>query len=239
MICSDAEATRPSRKGAALLLSSIVGAALLEHRGPPKGRAHRHERLRAEKAPELLRTEVSEPPPTVFGVLQVETCEGSELGVGWKVQGLIVQGSVDPTDLPGQPYETGESADIDTVHHGPHDYGVATVDGWTFIADPEFRVSFDEQAVLQVSGTRRALAWVTNSVSTTHGFAWYLEGEMVRQIIYTEGELADEHGAPLPEEQGAPEPLSEDYVFEMMLRLTGVGWGAGAGADYSVWVCTS
>lgn len=159
--------------------------------------------------------------------------------MGWNVQGLIVEGSVDPADLPGRPRETGERADIDAVHHEPHHYGIATVAGWTFIADPEFRVSLDQQAVLQVAGTRRSFAWVTNSVSTTHGFAWYLEAAMVRRIIYTEGGVADEQGAPLPEEQDAPEPLSEDYVFEMMRRLTGVGWGEGADAVYSVWTCTS
>ncbi len=60
----------------------------------------------------------------------------------------------------------------------------------------------------------------------------------MRQIIYAEGEVVDEHGPAIPEEEDAPEPLDEDYVFEMMERLTGIIWGAVADARYSVWSCT-
>ncbi|MFD3508231.1 hypothetical protein [Nocardia sp. NPDC058666] len=152
---------------------------------------------------------------------------------------MIVEGLVDPTNLPGRPSGTGVTVDIDAVHNEPYDYGVATVNGWTFIADPQFRVSFDDEAAVRVAGTSRALAWVTDSVSTTHGFAWYRRAELMRAIVYVEGEVVDEYGGTLPEEQNCPEPCSEDYVFEMMWRLTGVGWGAGADADYRVWTCTT
>ncbi|MEV0853748.1 hypothetical protein [Nocardia fluminea] len=171
-------------------------------------------------------------------MLQTKIGTGSGLGVGWKVEGLIVEGSVNPADLPGCPRKTGEVVDLDTVHGRPYEYGVAVVGNWTFIADSEFRVIFDEEAVVRIAGASRALAWVTNSVSTIHGFAWYREGEVVRQIIYAEGEVVDEYGPAIPEEEDAPEPLDEDYVFEMMERLTGVIWGAVADARYSVWACT-
>ncbi|MFE3988956.1 hypothetical protein ACFXPR_31130 [Nocardia tengchongensis] len=161
-----------------------------------------------------------------------------EFGVGWKVNGLIVEGSVDPARLPGRPRDTGETLDIDAVYERPCDYGMAVVGGWTFIADPEFRASFNDDAVLEISDKGRALAWVTNSVSTLHGFAWYVDAVPVRRVVYAEGEVVDESGERLPEEASAPEPLSEDYVFEMIGRLTGKDWGDSANAPYRIWTCT-
>ncbi|MFF0609041.1 hypothetical protein ACFYUD_10270 [Nocardia tengchongensis] len=158
--------------------------------------------------------------------------------MGWKVNGLIVEGPVDAARLPGRPRDTGQTLDIDAVYEHPCDYGIAVVGGWTFVADPEFRVSFNDDAVLQVSTKGRALAWVTNSVSTLHGFAWYVDGAPIRRVVYAEGEVVDESGEQLLEEALAPEPLSEDYVFEMIERLTGEGWGDGADAMYRVWTCT-
>lgn len=96
--------------------------------------------------------------------------------MGWKVQGLAVEGAVDPAGLPGKPYEVGELVEFDEVFGQPRDYGVSSVAGWTCIADPQFRVVFDDEAVQALSCTGRALAWVTNSVSTLHGFAWYVDG---------------------------------------------------------------
>ncbi|WP_458687105.1 hypothetical protein [Nocardia tengchongensis] len=158
--------------------------------------------------------------------------------MGWKVNGLIVERPVDAARLPGRPRDTGETLDIDAVYARPCDYGIAVAGGWTFIADPDFRVSFNDYAVLQISPQGRALAWVTNSVSTLHGFAWYVDGAPLRRVVYAEGEVVDESGEPLREEALAPEPLSEDFVFEMIKRLTGQGWGDGADAVYRIWTCT-
>ncbi|MRH92394.1 hypothetical protein GFY24_34070 [Nocardia sp. SYP-A9097] len=160
-----------------------------------------------------------------------------EFGVGWKMNGLIVEGSVDPARLPGRPRDASETVDVDTVYERPCDYGMAVVGGWTFIADPQFRVSFNDDAVQEISDRGRALAWVTNSASTVHGFAWYVDGAPLRRIVFAEGEVVDESGERIPEEDSAPEPLSEDYVFEMMVRLTGQGWSDGGEALYRVWTC--
>ncbi|MFB7718468.1 DUF6461 domain-containing protein [Nocardia sp. NPDC056100] len=158
--------------------------------------------------------------------------------MGWKVNGLIVEGTVDAARLPGRPHETGETVAIDGVYERHCDYGIAVVGGWTFIADPEFLVSFNDEAAQALSVGGRALAWVTNSVASLHGFAWYVDGVAIRRIMYAEGAIADESGEPLPAEALVPEPGDEDYVFEMMARLTGQGWGEGADADYRVWSCS-
>ncbi|MGW4633683.1 DUF6461 domain-containing protein [Nocardia sp. NPDC004415] len=158
--------------------------------------------------------------------------------MGWQAQGVIVEGTVDPAGLPGRPRDTGERVDLDEVHRRPCDYGVAEVDGWTFLADPDMRVTFDDEVLEGLSGSGRVLAWVSNSVSTVHGFGWYRDGELVRRIVYVEGEVADEYGPALAAETNAPDNTDEDFVFEMMWRLTGLGWGVGADAVYSEWACT-
>ena len=80
------------------------------------------------------------------------------------------------------------------------DYAIAGVDGWTAIADPQFLTLFGDDAALALSGTSKALSFVTHSVSDTHGYAWFLNGESVRRIIYSQGEVVDEYGDALPEE---------------------------------------
>jgi hypothetical protein len=159
--------------------------------------------------------------------------------MGWKVQGLAVEGIVDPAGLPGQPNETGELVGFDEVFGQLRDYGVSSVGGWTCVADPQFRVVFDDEAVQALSRTGRALAWVTNSISTVHGFAWYVDGAPVRRIVYVEGEVVDEGGRPLPEETSAPKPIDEDYVFEMLARLAKLNFGEIADAPQAIWTCGS
>ncbi|MBF6240708.1 hypothetical protein IU474_27040 [Nocardia otitidiscaviarum] len=157
--------------------------------------------------------------------------------MGWKVQGLFVEGVVDPADLPEQPSDGRELIEFDEVFRQLRGYGVSTVGGWTCIADPQFRVAFDDEAVRSLSRTGRALAWVTNSVSTVHGFAWYIDGVPVRRIVHAEGAVVDEYGPPLPEEVSAPGPFDEDHVFEMMARLAGLRWGEIADAPHGIWRC--
>ena len=77
----------------------------------------------------------------------------------------------------------------------------------------------------RLSESRRALAVVVNYVSTTYGFWWCVDGIVLRSVVYQEGELAEEEGERLPEEEGLPEPWDEDYAFELMERLTGVSQG--------------
>ncbi len=120
--------------------------------------------------------------------------------MGWKVSGLFAEGPFDPSRLPGRPQETGESIDLDLAYSRVVDYAIAGVDGWTAIVDPQFLTFFGDDAALVLSGTSRALSFVTHSVSDTHGFEWLLNGESVRRVIYSQGEVADEYGDALPEE---------------------------------------
>ena len=56
--------------------------------------------------------------------------------MGWKVSGLIAEGSLDPSQLPGRPQETGEIIDLDLAYSRVVDYAIAGVDGWTRYCRP-------------------------------------------------------------------------------------------------------
>lgn len=159
---------------------------------------------------------------------------GMETGAGWKVSGLIIEGVFDPSLLPGSPQATGETVDLDLAYSRSLDYAIARVDGWTVIADPQFGAFFDAGAALALSRTSRALSFLTHSVSATHGFEWYRDGESIRRVIYSQGELVDEYGEALPEENDHSDWIDEDFVFEIMWRLTQLAWGEVADVPYRV-----
>jgi hypothetical protein len=154
--------------------------------------------------------------------------------MGWKVSGLIAEGSLDPSQLPGRPQETGEILDLDLAYSRVVDYAIAGVDGWTAVADPQFLTFFGDDAALALSGTSKALCFVTHSVSDTHGWEWLLNGESVRRIIYSQGEVVDEYGDALPEENDLPDWVDEDFIFEIIWRLTGLASGDVSDASYRV-----
>lgn len=155
--------------------------------------------------------------------------------MGWTANGLLVEGTIDAARLPGHPGDSGETVDLAQAFSRPVDYAVAEVDGWTSILDPHILVTFDDDAVLALSGTRRALAYAAHSVSDTYGFGWYSGGQPIRRIIYSAGELADETGGVLPDEARLEADIDEDFIFDIIANLTGLGWGKIADATYRVW----
>ncbi|MBW0271361.1 hypothetical protein ATM97_11410 [Nocardia sp. MH4] len=155
--------------------------------------------------------------------------------MGWTANGLLVEGAVDPTRLPGHPGGSGETVDLAQAFSRPVDYAVAEVDGWTSILDPHILVTFDDDVVLALAETRRALAYVAHSVSDVYGFTWYSGGQPIRRIIYSAGELADESGEVLPDEARLEAAIDEDFTFDIIAGLTGLGWGKIADATYRVW----
>ncbi|WP_157183734.1 DUF6461 domain-containing protein [Nocardia takedensis] len=88
--------------------------------------------------------------------------------------------------LEGRLRGSGERVDLDAVFARPYDLGVTTVGGWTLIADPQVRVTFDDRATAEVTARGQVLAWVSNSVSSVDGFAFYRDGVPIRRIMHAE-----------------------------------------------------
>lgn len=161
--------------------------------------------------------------------------------MGWHASGLIVQGNVDPAQFPGLPRASGQQLSGDEVYSDGFagEFATASVGAWNVVADPQLQAAFDDSLVAGLSRGSRALAFVTHGVSTVRGFAWYVDGSAIRRVIYAEGEVAEEYGAPIAEEAGLPDPIDEDYVFEIVARLTGMDWADIAEASYSVFTESS
>ncbi|MGV9614408.1 hypothetical protein [Nocardia xishanensis] len=156
--------------------------------------------------------------------------------MSWNAAGLLVQGEVGSdvlAALPGEPRESGEKGSGDEVFSSGFAaaYAVATVGGWTVLADPWISALYDEELSPRLAEGRRVLTFIANGMTDTYGMGWYIDGAVVRDVLVVEGETVAEEGVPLPEEEGIA--LSEeDDVFALIARLTGVDFGTIAEAEY-------
>lgn len=154
--------------------------------------------------------------------------------MGWTVNGLLVAGAVEASALPGHVTVTDSTVDLGQAFSRPVDYAVAEIHGWTSILDPHFLVTFDDDVALAVADNRRVLAYAVHSAADTYGFAWYSGGRPIRRVIYSAGEIADETGGVLPEEARLAAGYGGDFVFDIIVGLTGLAWSAIADATYRV-----
>jgi hypothetical protein len=81
-----------------------------------------------------------------------------------------------------------------------------------------------ETALLTLSKGGRVYSFITEGTSSTHGFAWYVQGQRKRLWLWQEGTVIMQHGEPLPEEVRAKseEPDEEQRLFVIMEKLTGI-----------------
>ncbi|QIS11923.1 DUF6461 domain-containing protein [Nocardia arthritidis] len=161
------------------------------------------------------------------------------------VAGLLVEGVVDAAQLrrlPGSPCVSGRvapGAEVFSKGAGfDADWAIATLDGWTVLTNSTLRGMDSEQVSRDLSRGRRVFAFVAYGANATHGFAWFVDGELLRAIFYADFELIGAEGGPLPEEAMLAEPGDGRYVFGMMTLLTGVRLGDLVDAPYQVLVTT-
>ncbi|WP_431972564.1 hypothetical protein [Nocardia sp. bgisy134] len=156
--------------------------------------------------------------------------------MGWNAAGLLVEGEIGSdvlAALPGAPLASGETGSGDEVFSSSFaaDYAVATVGGWTVLADPWISALYDETLTPRLAEGRRVLTFILNGATDTYGIGWYVDGAVVRDVLVVEGETVAEEGVPLPEEDGIGFG-AEDDVFALTARLTAVDFGTIAEAEY-------
>jgi hypothetical protein len=160
--------------------------------------------------------------------------------MGFRAAGLMIEGQ--PLDgvlaaLPGSPRPSGAPVLGDEALSMAldADFAVAEVGRWTVVSDPGLRATWSSDVHESLSqGSGRVLGFLIDDLTTTHGFVWHAAGRTVRSAFYVEGEPADQAGDPLPEEEGLPDPSSEDFVPTLAHRLTGLGFGALLAASYTL-----
>jgi hypothetical protein len=127
----------------------------------------------------------------------------------------------------------------DAARSGLRGRALGLVRGWTLVWDPcMFLVPEDsagvfergmwpsrlEAALLALSQDARIYSFITQGITSTHGFAWYVQGDRRRLWLSHEGTVILQHGEPLPEEvrAGSEEPDEEQRLFAIMEKLTGI-----------------
>ena len=125
------------------------------------------------------------------------------------------------------------------------------VKGWTLVWDPcMFLVPGDsagvfqggiwsgrlEAALLALSQEARIYSFITHGITSTHGFAWYIQGERRRLWLSQEGTVILQKGEPLPEEVRArsEEPDEEQRLFAIMEKLTGISMDDVVGHQFKL-----
>jgi hypothetical protein len=95
-------------------------------------------------------------------------------------------------------------------------------DGWTHIVDTELVMMTKESVWCHRSRewAARVLTWICEGASGTYGFALYENGTKRRSVLVMDGEVHEDFGAPLPEEEGiAWSEAFEDEVLQVTERL--------------------
>lgn len=147
--------------------------------------------------------------------------------MGWHAAGFLVgQVTVEGVigALPGGMRATGDQVSGDEALSmswaGP--LGIGRVGDWVVVSDPKLEVSFDADVCEALSRGRRLCAFVLHGVTNTYGFSWFVDGELVRRAVHADGAVAEAFGTLLAEEAGLRDIADEDYVWEVLGRLTGV-----------------
>jgi len=114
---------------------------------------------------------------------------------------------------------------------------VVFVNGWTVIIDNEMVMLTDEQACSAVSARigQPLFGMVCEGASGSYAFSFF-NPDLRRSLWSGEGQIQDQRGTPLPEEQGVdPADIFEDDVLLIMKRL-GVDYAAiEAASPVIVW----
>jgi hypothetical protein len=120
--------------------------------------------------------------------------------------------------------QTGEQASKE-LDWNPDRNRVAKVayfaDGWTFIVDPELVLMIDD-VWLEYSKqwSNRVIGWVCEGASRSYGLTVFDSGTKRREVMTVDGEIAVNHGEPLPEESSINwNEAWEDDILEIAKHI--------------------
>lgn len=169
-----------------------------------------------------------------------------EAGMSWNTSALVIEGdqvrrgSALFADLgfPGLAAVSQISGD-EAGSSGLRGRALGLVSGWTLVWDPcMFLVPEEsagvfqgriwslrlETALLTLSQGARIYSFITQGITSTHGFAWYMQSQRKRLWVPQAGTVIMQDGEQLPEEVRArsEEPDEEQRLFVIMEKLTGI-----------------
>ncbi|GCE25227.1 hypothetical protein KDA_07110 [Dictyobacter alpinus] len=107
----------------------------------------------------------------------------------------------------------------------PVPFAVSQIEAWTVLCDPLSIITWREQMLAEFSQGRRIFAFVIESAANTYGFWYFVDGQLLRHIMFQEGECVEEEGEILVEEKGIQDSwgYTEEGIFILLERITGFG----------------
>ncbi len=140
--------------------------------------------------------------------------------MGWNTSALFARGEDILRLLPVRTAPTGATVPMVEATSGGRSDDVVFVnrdEEWQQVWDPSI------MHVADAAPGQNTLSVFFSSVSSSYGFILVEGGELVRQAIYVDGELAVQHGEPLPIESQIPVPSwgpDESWVWAIIMHLT-------------------
>lgn len=99
--------------------------------------------------------------------------------------------------LTGQVFQAEEALSLAL----PSPFAVGEVGGWTILCDPLCIITWREPMLAEFSRGRRIFSFVIEHASRAYGFWYFVDGYLVRHVLFQEGECVEEEGVYLPEER--------------------------------------
>jgi hypothetical protein len=106
--------------------------------------------------------------------------------------------------------------------------------GWVQVWNP----AMDLVVGWEPTDTATALTAFFSSVSSTYGFTLFVDGELARRYVYSEGAVVEDEGTPLPAEAEIVLPSwgpDEDFIWSVITAVTGVTYDKDL--HYRVYPC--
>ncbi|GIH08706.1 hypothetical protein Rhe02_67730 [Rhizocola hellebori] len=141
--------------------------------------------------------------------------------MGWNTSALFARGEDVLALLPVPVTPTGATATADEATSGLAEevVYVSRAEEWQQLWDPSVIHLADADT------GQNSLSVFFFGVSSSYGFILVEDGEVVRRLIYVDGEPSIDEGEPLPIEAEIPHPSwgpDEDWVWAIIKDVTGI-----------------
>ena len=107
----------------------------------------------------------------------------------------------------------------------PVPFAIGQIDAWTVVCDPLCIITWREQMLAAFSQHRRIFAFVIECTANIYGFWYFVNGQLLRHVLFQDGECVEEEGRELADEEGLPglEGYNEESIFALLERIVGFG----------------
>ncbi|GCE03571.1 hypothetical protein [Dictyobacter aurantiacus] len=151
--------------------------------------------------------------------------------MGWQITAFCVEHMTPQEliqDFPCSFSPTGQRFSAEDVFSAmlPVPFAIGQMGAWTVLCDPLCIITWREQMLATFSRGRRIFAFVAEDASGIYGFWYFVDGSLLREVLFQDGICVEEEGALLSEERALRRPwgYDEQNVLSLLEQVTGFGW---------------